>query len=179
MLNCDSSERLACISIRCTLNKLRSNESAVIRVRSRVWNSTLTEEFLEEEAVLLQTNARLLLPPELVKHQNTQDDLSTVTLVAFPKRPSAATLNNIPTWIMLLAVLAGLAVVCIIAYCLYKCGFFRRKRLGQEHEVSAHRNGRGGGGAHTRESARGGEADLMISNKLFSDREKLGDEYIS
>jgi hypothetical protein len=38
-------KRLIPFFVSCRLNHLRANESAVIRIRSRVWNSTLVEEF--------------------------------------------------------------------------------------------------------------------------------------
>lgn len=47
-----------CRPITCTLGLLRANESVVVRVRSRLWNATLTEEFSAEAAVMVEARAR-------------------------------------------------------------------------------------------------------------------------
>jgi hypothetical protein len=64
-----SSEAVQCHVFSCRLNNLRANESAVIRIRSRVWNSTLVEEFPEAQLVVIQSRAKVVLPKPLDMHQ--------------------------------------------------------------------------------------------------------------
>ena len=41
----------------------------MIRLRSRVWNSTLVEDFPHVDSVLVSARARLQLPPSLASQQ--------------------------------------------------------------------------------------------------------------
>ena len=64
-----SNEAVQCHTFSCRLNNLRANESAVIRIRSRVWNSTLVEEFPDAQLVVIQSRAKVVLPKLLDMHQ--------------------------------------------------------------------------------------------------------------
>jgi hypothetical protein len=68
VLDC-SSDSVQCHIFSCRLSNLRANESAVIRIRSRVWNSTLVEEFPDAQLVVIQSRAKLVLPKLLDMHQ--------------------------------------------------------------------------------------------------------------
>ena len=68
VLDC-SSDVIQCHTFSCRLSNLRANESAVIRIRSRVWNSTLVEEFPGAQLVVIQSRAKVVLPKLLDMHQ--------------------------------------------------------------------------------------------------------------
>ena len=68
VLDC-SSDAIQCHTFSCRLSNLRANESAVIRIRSRVWNSTLVEEFPGAQLVVIQSRAKVVLPKLLDMHQ--------------------------------------------------------------------------------------------------------------
>ena len=66
MLDCSESGRVRCHRFDCRIRGLRANESAVIRFRSRIWNSTLTSEFEPGyKVVILRTSASLVIPETL------------------------------------------------------------------------------------------------------------------
>ena len=67
-------DAVQCHTFSCRLNNLRANESAVIRIRSRVWNSTLVEEFPDAQLVLIQSRAKIVLPKLLDMHQVQHHD---------------------------------------------------------------------------------------------------------
>jgi hypothetical protein len=48
-----------------------------------------------------------------------------VTTTVIPSEPGEA---GIPWWVWILAALGGILVLAAITYCLYKCGFFKRRR---------------------------------------------------
>lgn len=147
-----------CHVIECTLKHLRANESAIIRVKSRVWNSTLVEEFSEigSGPVIIQTSARIVLNPEVEVNQRSDNDVTSVNLYGFSNSASAATLSNVPLWIIFIAVCTGLLLVSCIVFVLYKFGFFRRQRFSSSEDS-------GDGGTSGAE-----ESDLMISGKKRS-----------
>ena len=53
VLDCMGSSGVQCHLFDCRLRGLRANESAVIRFRSRVWNSTLTARFEPDHKVVI------------------------------------------------------------------------------------------------------------------------------
>ena len=66
LLDCSESGRVRCHHFDCRIRGLRANESAVIRFRSRIWNSTLTSEFEPGyKVVILRTSASLVIPETL------------------------------------------------------------------------------------------------------------------
>lgn len=146
-----------CHVIECTLKHLRANESAIIRVRSRVWNSTLVEEF-SAVPVAIETTARIVLDPEVEVNQRIDNDVTRVNLYGYPNVSSSASLSNVPIWIILIAICTGLLLVSCIVFVLYKFGFFRRQRFGGTKDNS---NDDG-------PSSGADESDLMISGKKSS-----------
>jgi hypothetical protein len=52
--------------------------------RSRVWNSTLVEDYARVDSVIINSRARLELPPHLAAQQMQHDDETVVGVVAYP-----------------------------------------------------------------------------------------------
>ena len=118
-----------CFTISCNLPRLAKRDFAVIKLRSRVWNSTLVEDYPHIDSVVINARARLELSPELESHQLRGDDETTLSVVAFPDGLSEAGIANIPIWVMVVSIMTGLLVVVIITLILWKFGFFERKRV--------------------------------------------------
>jgi len=160
-LSCSDGGRTRCFVISCRLAGLRPGESAVVRLRSRVWNSTLVEEFSSSPTTHVEVAGRLLLHPETAAAQsNVDDDVSSAVLIARPTLPPGGAAGSVPLWLILMAVLIGLSVLALIGLVLAKLGFFRRQRPTQ---VTA-------GGDESE-----GE-DLMISAKMAAANSR-GNEY--
>merc|ERR1719273_767563 len=152
VLDCADDQIVKCHIFTCRIHGgLRANESAVVRLRSRVWNSTLVEEFGHAAStVAIHAKAHLELPEELEIDQSIwEDDTTVATLMAFPDASvlgEGGGLETVPTWIIVVSVLVGLVVVSLIAGTLYKLGFFRRNRVPEDVMISAKvmTNGNGG-----------------------------------
>ena len=128
-----------CFTISCNLPRLARRDFAVIKLRSRVWNSTLVEDYPHIDSVVINSRARLELSPELESHQLRGDDETTLSVVAFPDGLSDAGIANIPVWVMVVSIMSGLLVLVIISLILWKFGFFERKRvsdMAQSVEIS-------------------------------------------
>ena len=118
-----------CFTISCNLPRLKRRDFAVIKLRSRVWNSTLVEDYPHIDSVVINARARLEMAPDLASQQMRGDDETTVSVVAFPDGLSETGMANIPVWVMVVSIMTGLLVVVIISLILWKFGFFERKRV--------------------------------------------------
>ncbi|XP_047487979.1 integrin alpha-7-like isoform X1 [Penaeus chinensis] len=63
-------------------------------------------------------------------------DKKTEFVVMTQVQPDSLPGRGVPWWVILLAVLGGLLLLCLLAYGLYKAGFFKRK---EQDEMKAHR----------------------------------------
>uniref|UniRef100_A0A672IQK0 Integrin alpha-6-like n=1 Tax=Salarias fasciatus TaxID=181472 RepID=A0A672IQK0_SALFA len=86
-----------CVRIKCPLRGMDS--TAVITLKSRLWNSTFIES-----------------------RRNLGD-----LWMLFPERREAQ-YGGVPWWIIVLSVLLGLLLLGLLAFLLWKCGFFKRAR---------------------------------------------------
>ncbi|KAL4222473.1 Integrin alpha [Mactra antiquata] len=117
-----------CYEIRCRIGVLNKNQAVKIRLRARLWESTLLEDFREVDEVRIRSTGKIHIRPELnVVQSNTTNDLEYATTIAIP---SIQIVQEKPLawWIYALAVLGGILVLIILALCLWKIGFFKRKR---------------------------------------------------
>ncbi|XP_034412154.1 integrin alpha-6-like isoform X1 [Cyclopterus lumpus] len=119
-LSCDDGAN--CVTIKCTLRGLES--SAVITLKSRLWNSTFIESFskLHHVAVIVKASLHVDGSKNTVVNAGTQ-----VRLTVFPKSLGAQ-YAGVPWWIIVLSILFGLLLLALLAFLLWKCGFFRRAK---------------------------------------------------
>ena len=148
-----------CIEITCTFPRLAAGAYGLINIHSRLWNGTLVSEYKKADKVLIQSRAEIVLDPNTDLTQDTIDDdaftvsdtrptedesvIDTVLLfqvetVALPDFSSTEP-DGVAVWIYIVAILAGLIIVCLIGYCLYRLGFFKRKRPNTEGKPANYR----------------------------------------
>uniref|UniRef100_A0A8C7RDW0 Integrin, alpha 5 (fibronectin receptor, alpha polypeptide) n=1 Tax=Oncorhynchus mykiss TaxID=8022 RepID=A0A8C7RDW0_ONCMY len=109
-LSCSNVE---CWTLQCDVGLLEKGTSAILKLRSRIW----AETFIEVQYVWTgdQTNHSVMtkcVPP-----------LQVVTPLVWNKQDSQ---YSVPLWIIILAILAGLLLLALLIYVLYKLGFFKR-----------------------------------------------------
>jgi hypothetical protein len=114
-----------CTMIRCKIGPLEPNQGVIFRVRARLFTQTLLEKYaqsvqISSKLVTRITQLPFMADPETISYQTQQ-----VTTEVFPSEMGE---GEIPWWVWLLAALLGLLLLAIITLCLYKCGFFKRKR---------------------------------------------------
>ncbi|XP_022916871.1 integrin alpha-PS1 isoform X2 [Onthophagus taurus] len=122
-LDCDGTAK--CITLICNLHQLGKDQDATITVESRLWNSTLMEDYANVEWVKIISMAQIFLKDSTIM-QNVDDDFAKAETVVFPEIRTDDSLNLL---VIIGAVLAGLLLLTILIVILYKCGFFKRNRV--------------------------------------------------
>ena len=133
-LDCDRGTA-KCLEIQCEVYNLPVQVSATVEVRSRLWNSTLMEDFGSGiDLVEIFTKAEIKVDGDI--SQYVGDDFMSIRTVAEAdvsrQRPSLFP----DWWIIIVSVLVGLLVLVIISSVLWKLGFFKRQRPTMEDNDS-------------------------------------------
>uniref|UniRef100_A0A8C5B2X3 Integrin alpha-2 domain-containing protein n=1 Tax=Gadus morhua TaxID=8049 RepID=A0A8C5B2X3_GADMO len=113
-----------CVLFRCPLYSLASQ--AVLKIHARLWNST----FIEVREGLANTS-------QCVIERGFVSDLQ-VPVMVYPE-PGLADQYQIPWWIILIAVLAGILLLTLLVCLLWKCGFFKRSKPRRHFETEFYR----------------------------------------
>ncbi|XP_068996733.1 integrin alpha-5 [Embiotoca jacksoni] len=120
-LSCSNVE---CWTLKCNVGLLEKGTTAILKMRSRVWAETFVERSYKQ--YVLECLARYsvkkmpyAIPPKLFPSGHKK----VVTPVVWNK-PDIE--NSVPLWIIILAILAGLLLLALLIYVLYRFGFFKR-----------------------------------------------------
>lgn len=124
-----------CVLFQCPLYSLASE--AVLKIHARLWNSTFIEEFPSISTLELVIRANVTVK-STVKHLLLRDASAQVSVVVYPE-PGLADQYQIPWWIILIAILAGILLLCLLVCLLWKCGFFKRSKPRRHYETEFYR----------------------------------------
>ncbi|XP_068244696.1 integrin alpha-3-like isoform X2 [Palaemon carinicauda] len=128
-LRCDGDIPTAkCFTFRCNIRNLGAKQAAGIRIKSRLWNSTLVEDYPRVSYVSIKSKASLILPEDIRNDQDRSDDVASAETLAYPDLLDQLPPEEVPLWVILVSIFAGLLVLIIIILILWKLGFFERKR---------------------------------------------------
>ncbi|XP_035238653.1 integrin alpha-5 [Anguilla anguilla] len=120
-LSCSSVE---CWVLQCNVGLLERGTSAILKVRSRIWAETFIERPYKQ--YVLECSARYSvqkMPYAILPKEAPSGSKKVVTPVVWSKPDSQ---YAVPLWIIILAILAGLLLLALLIYVLYKLGFFKR-----------------------------------------------------
>ncbi|XP_017288924.1 integrin alpha-5 [Kryptolebias marmoratus] len=113
-----------CWELRCNVGLLRKGGRVILSVRSRLWAETFIKrpykQHILECLVHYEVNRMPYTIPPKSKPSGSTKVVATVTW-STPDGPF-----SVPVWIIVLAVLAGLLLLALLIYLLYKMGFFKR-----------------------------------------------------
>ncbi|XP_037400807.1 integrin alpha-3 isoform X1 [Pygocentrus nattereri] len=131
-LSCGSGAK--CQTFSCPLNNMTN--PAKLRVRARLWNSTMLEDYKDSETRITgQATLQLITDKPAIRMDNTS---VTFTVIVTPAGQTEV-LYEVPLWIIIVSVLAGVVLLGLIILLLWKCGFFRRavyfRRMSKYHGV--------------------------------------------
>uniref|UniRef100_A0A8C4SB15 Integrin, alpha 6a n=1 Tax=Erpetoichthys calabaricus TaxID=27687 RepID=A0A8C4SB15_ERPCA len=116
-----------CVTIQCPLQGLDSN--AFVVLRSRLWNSTFLEEYstMNYLDILIKATIKIDSSAKNIRLRNADTQVRTTV---FPEK-TVAPYTGIPWWIILVAILAGILMLGLLVFLLWKCGFFKRAKKDQ------------------------------------------------
>ncbi|XP_050311536.1 integrin alpha-PS1 [Anthonomus grandis grandis] len=122
IMNCQGSAR--CANINCYIRGQKKKSQITIEVRSRIWNSTLVEDYGNVDWVQINSYAEVeILDATFI---TKPDQVFGAETLVYPEAISPPRIN---WWIIAAAVTAGLLLLIVLVVILYKCGFFKRKRV--------------------------------------------------
>ncbi|XP_048784358.1 integrin alpha-7 isoform X7 [Lagopus muta] len=128
-----------CMAFRCPLYSFE--RAAVLTARGRLWNSTFLEEYLAVTSVELIVRASVSVTSSI--KNLVLKDASTQIPVTIYLDPGVAVAGGVPWWVILLAVLAGILVLALLIFILWKCGFFKRSSPTSRYTANYYRARRG------------------------------------
>ncbi|XP_042855750.1 integrin alpha-7-like isoform X1 [Penaeus japonicus] len=134
-LNC-SNPLVSCARFSCLIKSLPASISfAELSIKMSLNLTVLAGHISAKGGAVVQSYARakiLSLNPDL----SFVGEKETSFVVTTQVQPDSLPGRGVPWWVILLAVLGGLLLLILLAYGLYKAGFFTRK---EQEEMKAHR----------------------------------------
>ncbi|XP_056128990.1 integrin alpha-5-like isoform X2 [Lampris incognitus] len=113
-----------CWQLHCSVGLLERGASVILTVRSRLWAETFMEraykQYVLECSMLYKAEK---MPYSITPKYKPSGSKKVITPVLWNKPDSQ---NSVPVWIIILAVLAGLLLLALLIYLLYKMDFFKR-----------------------------------------------------
>ncbi|XP_066304088.1 integrin alpha-6-like isoform X1 [Branchiostoma lanceolatum] len=116
-----------CERIRCTFTNIQKDIK--VTIKARLWNNTLIMEYNQPGMVSIKSFGTVTIESgDARKRRQANVITQEVETMAVLQKLEPKTVSGIPWWIILLAVLAALLLLLLLALCLWKCGFFKRKK---------------------------------------------------
>ncbi|XP_041797478.1 integrin alpha-8 isoform X1 [Chelmon rostratus] len=130
-LNCTN---ISCLRIACVVGRLDRGQSAVVKIRSRLWAHTFLQRrndpyILNSTVSFMVTAMPYRIHPSTLPQHSTS--MGTLVLWGTPDVSFA-----VPLWVIILAILLGLLVLAMLTLAMWKCGFFDRARPPADDNVS-------------------------------------------
>lgn len=116
-----------CTSWKCTINDLKPQQRVRLTVDARLWTNTMIKEKFYDStisSVVVAHVTKLAYRPRGVALPSKYAIATTTVTASDPSQFS----RGLPWWLILLAILAGLALLVLLTLLLWRCGFFKRKR---------------------------------------------------
>uniref|UniRef100_A0A8C3G874 Integrin, alpha 5 (fibronectin receptor, alpha polypeptide) n=1 Tax=Cyclopterus lumpus TaxID=8103 RepID=A0A8C3G874_CYCLU len=120
-LSCSNTE---CWALQCTVGLLEKGTTAILKVRSRIWAETFTERAYKHYVLECLARYSVEKMPYAILPRNAPSGHKKVVTPVVWNKPDIE--NSVPLWIIILAILAGLLLLALLIYVLYKFGFFKR-----------------------------------------------------
>uniref|UniRef100_A0A4W6FKA0 Integrin, alpha 5 (fibronectin receptor, alpha polypeptide) n=1 Tax=Lates calcarifer TaxID=8187 RepID=A0A4W6FKA0_LATCA len=122
-----SCSNVECWSLQCKVGLLEKGTTAILKVRSRVWAETFIERSYKPYVLECLARYSVEKMPYAILPKHAPNKLCFHPQVVTPvvwNKPDIE--NSVPLWIIILAILAGLLLLALLIYVLYKFGFFKR-----------------------------------------------------
>lgn len=128
-LSCSSVD---CWTLSCNVGLLEKGTSAILKVRSRIWGETFMQFPYKNYILDCQAMFHVLKMPYAILPKEAPSGAKKVVTPVVWNKPDSQ--YAVPLWIIILAILAGLLLLALLIYVLYKLGFFKRTEYGTAME---------------------------------------------
>ncbi|XP_034989373.1 integrin alpha-V [Zootoca vivipara] len=144
-LGCGTAE---CLKIFCQVGRLEKEKTAILYLKSRLWTQTFMNKEYQNHSYSLKSSASFSVIEFPYKNLSFPEDVHNSTIVTtnilWGIQPAPMTVQ---VWVIILAVLAGLLLLALLVFIMYRVGFFKRVRPPQEEQereqLQPHENGEG------------------------------------
>lgn len=118
-----------CFKFSCFITDLKADQTAVIKIRGRLWNATFVEDYAYGiSQVHIHSHAKIKIDSALdVKQRRIDNDFAFAKTKAYPDLPLLPP-QEAPLWAIVLAVFLGVLLLVVLIAILWKLGFFERKK---------------------------------------------------
>uniref|UniRef100_UPI00358E9912 integrin alpha-6-like n=1 Tax=Myxine glutinosa TaxID=7769 RepID=UPI00358E9912 len=112
------------------------NTKTRITLHARLWNSTFVQDFADYDRV------QLVMSVKAYTHSQSRITIldsggAKIRLWANPD-PTVLQKFQIPLWIILISVLAGVIILALLMFMMYKCNFFKRSHYYEQMHRATH-----------------------------------------
>uniref|UniRef100_A0A671N047 Integrin alpha-5-like n=1 Tax=Sinocyclocheilus anshuiensis TaxID=1608454 RepID=A0A671N047_9TELE len=128
-LSCSSVD---CWTLTCNVGLLERGTSAILHVRSRIWAETFMENPYKSFILKCLASYKVEKMPYAILPKVTPSGAKKMVTPVVWNKPDST--YAVPLWIIILAILAGLLLLALLIYVLYKLGFFKRTPYGTAME---------------------------------------------
>ncbi|XP_040004673.1 integrin alpha-V isoform X2 [Xiphias gladius] len=127
-LDCSSAE---CLQLKCQVGRLERTKNAILFIYSRLAVNNFLRTENQNRSYMVRSTASFSVIE--MPYKNLVSELpSNSTTVSVSVMWVADPLTPVPGWVVALAVLAGLLLLALLIFIMYKLGFFKRVRPPQE-----------------------------------------------
>uniref|UniRef100_UPI00398E64B9 integrin alpha-V n=1 Tax=Pristiophorus japonicus TaxID=55135 RepID=UPI00398E64B9 len=130
MLGCGTAE---CMKINCQIGKLERGQGVVLHIRSRMWAQTFMKKENQSYSLMASASYSVIeMPYKNFSAELPNGSIVVTTLVTWDMPPHS---QPVPVWVIILALLAGLLLLALLVFVMYKFGFFKRVRPPHEDSI--------------------------------------------
>uniref|UniRef100_A0A8D2N9A0 Integrin alpha-V n=1 Tax=Zonotrichia albicollis TaxID=44394 RepID=A0A8D2N9A0_ZONAL len=136
-----------CLKIVCQVGHLERGKSAILYLKSRLWTQTFMNKENQNHSYSLKSSASFSViefPYKNLSFEDIHNSTVVATNITWGIQPQPM---PVPVWVIILAVLAGLLLLAVLVFVMYRMGFFKRVRPPQEEQereqLQPHENGEG------------------------------------
>uniref|UniRef100_A0A9J8AKK9 Integrin, alpha V n=1 Tax=Cyprinus carpio carpio TaxID=630221 RepID=A0A9J8AKK9_CYPCA len=127
ILDCGNAE---CQEIKCWIGRLEKGQSAILFIYSRLAVSTFLKAESQNKSYNVRSTASFSVIEMPYKNLHSELPTSKTSVIWNSENP-----QPVPGWVVALAVLAGLLLLALLIFVMYKLGFFKRVRPPQDDNI--------------------------------------------
>ncbi|KAL3273851.1 hypothetical protein HHI36_015277 [Cryptolaemus montrouzieri] len=128
-----------CVKIFCFFKKLSKDDQKTIDIVSRIWNSTLTEDYSNSDWVSIVSNAEIAVNDNTISMNSEVKNFDEVETIGYPMVVPPE--SQVSFWIILISIALGVLLLILLLFALYKFGFFERNRVDRTLSGNLKKNG--------------------------------------